>query len=320
MCVEPARHSDLAMPAIEGYAAFRDALLGAGLLVATGVRGLYGRSGLFERVCEGFDALATREARRVAQGSDYEVLRFPPLIHRGDYAKIDHIRNFPDLMGSVHTFLGSEGEHMAMLEKFEAGEDWTRSLRPAEVMLTPAICYPLYPTAAGTLPEGGRRVDLLGFAFRHEPSDDPARMQVFRQREFVRLGTPEDAIAHRDEWLARGEELLARLGLQPKRVVANDPFFGRGGKLMKATQREQELKYELVAQIVPGEKPTAVSSSNYHLDHFGLAFGIRSAGGGVAHSACIGFGLERIALALLATHGFDPKVWPREARDVLALD
>jgi seryl-tRNA synthetase len=316
MCVQPARHSDLAMPAIEGYAAFRDALLASGLLVATGVRGLYGRSGIFERVCEGFDALATREARSLG----YEVLRFPPLIHRGDYAKIDHIRNFPDLMGSVHTFVGSEREHMAMLEKFEAGEDWTRSLRPAEVMMTPAICYPLYPTVAGTLPKGGRGVDLCGFAFRHEPSEDPARMQVFRQREFVRLGTPAQAIAHRDEWLERGEAMLERVGLEPRRVVANDPFFGRAGKLMMATQREQELKYELVTPIVPGEMPTAVASSNYHLDHFGLAFGIRSADGAVAHSACIGFGLERIALALFAKHGFDPKDWPREARDVLALD
>ena len=98
MCVEPARHTDLAMPAIEGYRAFRDALVDARLLVATGVRGLYGRSGLFEHVCEAFDALATRVAPR-----QYEVIRFPPLIHRGDYQKIDHIRNFPDLMGSVHT-------------------------------------------------------------------------------------------------------------------------------------------------------------------------------------------------------------------------
>src|ERR1051325_6239171 len=100
MCVEPTRHSDLAMPAIEGYGAFRDALLDARLLVATGVRGLYGRSGLFEAICE-------------------------------------------------------------------AGEDWSRDLRPAEVMMTPAICYPLYPTIAGQMPEGGRRYDLLGFAFRH---------------------------------------------------------------------------------------------------------------------------------------------------------
>ena len=80
-------------------------------------------------------------------------------------------------------------------------------------MLTPAACYPLYPTATGTLPDGGRTVDLRSFVFRHEPSADPARMQIFRQREYVRLGTPEQALAHRDYWLERGEEMLLAVGL-----------------------------------------------------------------------------------------------------------
>ena len=52
-------------------------------------------------------------------------------------------------------------------------------------------------------------VDLRSFVFRHEPSVDPARMQIFRQREYVRLGTPEQAQEHRDYWLKKGEEILA---------------------------------------------------------------------------------------------------------------
>jgi hypothetical protein len=39
----------------------------------------------------------------------------------------------------------------------------------------------------------------------------------------------------------------------------------------------------------------------------------------VAHSACVGFGLERVALALFKRHGLDVGDWPREVRDVLAL-
>lgn len=317
MCVMPnaAAHADLAVETAHAFAEYRDALLGAGLLVDMGVPGLYGRGGGFERVVDAFDALATRAAAPLA----CEVLRFPPVFARSHYEKIDHIKNFPDLMGSVHTFTGGDREHVAMLERFASGADWSRSLAASEVMLTPAICYPLYPTAAGTLPAGGRRVDLLGYAFRHEPSGDPARMQLFRQREFVRLGTPDEALEHRDSWLARGEEMLRAVGLEARKEVANDPFFGRGGKLLKATQREQDLKYELVVPICSRDKPTAVASSNYHLDHFGHAFGIRTAAGDVAHSACIGFGLERIALALFRTHGFDVDAWPREVRDVLAL-
>jgi seryl-tRNA synthetase len=185
-------------------------------------------------------------------------------------------------------------------------------------MMTPAICYPLYPTASGTLPPGGRRVDLQGFAFRHEPSDDPARMQIFRMHEFVRLGTPDEALEHRNFWLERGQQIFRSVGLNVEPVIANDPFFGRGGKVQKAIQREQNLKYEFVIPICSKEKPTAIGSSNYHLDHFGSVFDIRTADGEVAHSACVGFGLERVALALFKTHGLDPSDWPADVRNVLA--
>jgi seryl-tRNA synthetase len=162
-------------------------------------------------------------------------------------------------------------------------------------------------------------VDLQGYAFRHEPSVDPARMQIFRMHEFVRLGTPEEALAHRDHWIELGQEIFRSVGLATQPVVANDPFFGRGGKVQKAIQREQNLKYEFVVPICSEEKPTAIGSSNYHLDHFGAAFDIRTHDGAVAHSACVGFGLERVALALFRTHGLDVAAWPREVRDVLSI-
>lgn len=303
-------------PSTDDYRAYRQELVAAGLLIPMGVKGVYGRGADFEHVIDRFDALVTREGAKLAP----EVMRFPPIFNRSHYEQIDHIHNFPDLMGSVHTFVGNEGEHREMLGKFERKEDWTRELSPARVMLTPAICYPLYPTMAGRrLPEGGRRVDLQGFAFRHEPSDDPARMQIFRMHEFVRLGTPEEAVEHRAFWLAKGVEIFRSVGLNVETVLANDPFFGRGGKVQKAMQREQNLKYEFVIPIGSAEKPTAIGSCNYHLDHFGLAFDIQTAAGEVAHSACVGFGLERVALALFKTHGLELAAWPREIRDVLAL-
>ena len=67
------------------------------------------------------------------------------------------------------------------------------------------------------------------------------------------------------------------------------------------------------------EKPTAISSCNYHLDTFGVAFDIKTGDGNPAHSACVGFGLERIALALFKTHGLRLSGWPREVRDVLGI-
>ena len=303
-------------PTGSAYEAYRDELVAAGLLIPLGVKGVYGRSGTFESVIDKFDALVSKHGREL----NPVVMRFPPVFARSNYEKIDHINNFPDLMGSVHTFTGDDKAHRAMLTKFTAKEDWSRDLAASEVMMTPAICYPLYPTVAGKLPDGGIRADLQGYAFRHEPSDDPARMQIFRMHEYVRIGTPEQALEHRQYWLDKTQEIFRSVGLNVEAVVANDPFFGRGGKVQKAIQREQALKFELVIPICSTEKPTAIGSCNYHLDHFGSVFDIRTADGDVAHSACVGFGLERIALALFRTHGFRLEAWPREVRDVLALD
>jgi seryl-tRNA synthetase len=303
-------------PTGSAYEAYRDELVAAGLLIPLGVRGVFGRSGTFEHVIDKFDALVTRHGRAL----NPVVMRFPPVFARSNYEKIDHINNFPDLMGSVHTFTGDDKAHRAMLSKFTAKEDWSRDLNASQVMMTPAICYPLYPTVAGKLPEGGLRVDLQGYAFRHEPSDDPARMQIFRMHEYVRIGTPDEALEHRQYWLDKTQEVFRSVGLDVEAVVANDPFFGRGGKVQKAIQREQALKFELVIPICSEDNPTAIGSCNYHLDHFGSVFDIKTADGAVAHSACVGFGLERIALALFKKHGFRLEAWPREVRDVLALD
>lgn len=302
-------------PITAAYQAYLDELVAARLLIPSGVNGVYGRSGTFENVIERFEDYVTKMGAHL----NPEVMRFPPIMNRQHYLCTDHIETFPNLMGSIHSFMGKEKDHLDMVTKKQNHEDWSKCLDATEVMLVPAACYPLYPASTGTLPEGGRIVDLRTYVFRHEPSIDPARMQSFRQREYVRLGSPDQALEHRNYWLQRGEEMLHAVGLDAKPVVANDPFFGRGGRVMAATQREQDLKYELVVPVATAEKPTAVVSTNYHLDHFGHAFNIKTSDGNVAHSACIGFGLERIALGLFRKHGFEPKQWPADVKKVLNL-
>jgi seryl-tRNA synthetase len=303
----------------EAYHSFTRELVAAGLLVPSGQKGVFGRSGVFEAVIAGFEAYVTR----MGAPTHPEAMSFPPVLNRAHYLKTDHIHNFPNLMGSVHSFSGNDREQAEMIRKLEASPDsgdWTRDLSPTGVMLAPAACYPLYPASAGTLHPKGRTVELSSYVFRHEPSDDPARLQIFRMREFVRLGTPAQALAHRDHWLKKAREILVSLGLEVQVVVANDPFFGRGGKLRKATQREQDLKHEFVIPICSSENPTAIASCNYHLESFGAKFGIQSSDGQTAHSSCVGFGLERVALALFRTHGLETRAWPAAVRDLLRIE
>jgi len=99
--------------------------------------------------------------------------------------------------------------------------------------------------------------------------------------------------------------------------VASDPFFGRGGRMLAVSQKEQKLKFEVLIPVISEEKPTAVCSFNYHQDHFGHTFDIKTGDGQTAHTACLGFGLERCVMALFRHHGCDVGAWPKEVRDRL---
>ena len=99
--------------------------------------------------------------------------------------------------------------------------------------------------------------------------------------------------------------------------VASDPFFGRVGKMMAANQMDQRLKFEILVPVISSEKPTAICSFNWHQDHFSSKFAIRQADESTAHTACLGFGLERVTLALIKAHGFEPQAWPEAVRQQL---
>jgi seryl-tRNA synthetase len=291
-----------------------DQMVAAGHLIPTGVDGLYGRSGAFEDVIARFEALVTR----IAAGDGAEVLRFPPAVTRTQLETSGYMKSFPQLAGTVHAFCGSDHDHAALLGKIDAHEDWTKDQAATDVALTPAACYPLYPmlAAQGTLPAEGRLFDVQSYCFRHEPSSDPCRMQLFRMREYVRAGTPGQVQAFRREWIERAKELIAELELPFEVVPANDPFFGRAGKMMKLSQREQGLKLEMVIPVANAQ-PTACLSFNYHQDHFASTWGVRLADGALAHTGCVGFGLERLALALFKRHGLDAQGWPSTVRGLL---
>ncbi|MGI8506815.1 MAG: amino acid--[acyl-carrier-protein] ligase [Solirubrobacteraceae bacterium] len=297
--------------------AYLDQLADAGLLIRTGVDGLYARGAAFEKVRQQFDALVTR----AAEPEHPEPLYFPPLLPREQLETSGYLGSFPHLAGTVFAFEGDERAAAEQLELASNHEDWSRHQRMSEMVLTPAACYPLYPALAarGPLPEGGLTLDTGdSYVFRREPSGDPSRMQIFHMREIVRVADRETVIEWRIGWRTRAEELLRSLGLELELDVANDPFFGRTGRLLAAQQRDQELKWELLSPVA-GEQPTAIASSNYHQDHFGHTYGLRTSSGEPAHTGCMAFGEERVTLALLHAHGLDPRAWPAEIRSELEL-
>ena len=293
-----------------GADSFYKGLVEHGLIVPTRVPGSFGRNAVFEDVLARFDGLINELAKN--DGAEFFV--FPPVIDRAIIEKTAYLDSFPNLAGTVFSFFGNEREAKALSAKVNEGQPWADTQGMTEVCLNPAACYPIYPTMTGTLPENGRLITMFQWVYRHEPSMEPTRMQSFRVREFVRAGSPDAVVAWRDMWLQRGVELLESLGLPAKPDVAADPFFGRTGKMLANAQIDQKLKFEVLIPVISLEKPTACCSFNYHQDKFGDVFGIRTADDEVAHTACLGFGLERCVMALFKTHGFRPAQWPSSVR------
>ena len=240
---------------------------------------------------------------------------------RAQLEKSGYLKSFPNLLGCVCTLHGTETAIRTAADAHESGGDWTAALRASDLVLSPAACYPVYPLAAqrGPVREAGCSYDVSADCFRREPSRELHRLQSFRMREFVRIGSAQQITGFRDRWMPRAQRLAETLQLPHRIEVANDPFFGRVGQVMAVSQRQQSLKFELLIPFAPGASPVACMSFNYHRDHFGLTWGLQLSSGEVAHTACVAFGMDRLAVALFCVHGLDVPAWPAPVRQALAL-
>jgi seryl-tRNA synthetase len=293
------------------------AAMKAKLFFDTGVDGVYARTGLYEGVVEALTALISAHRPRGA-----EVLRFPPVMSRAQIEQHGYLESFPNLLGAVSCLCGDERHIRGVVGRFvEDGVPWTSALSPADLVLAPAACYPVYPIAAarGPVPQAGYVFDVAADCFRREPSTDIDRLQSFRMREYVRIGTQAQIQAFREAWIDRAKSLADMLALSYRIDLASDPFFGRGGQIVAASQLEQALKFELVVPVHSTEKPTACMSFNYHQDHFGLTWDLKTQTGEPAHTGCVAFGMDRLAVAMFATHGLDVEAWPAAVRAALEL-
>ncbi len=90
-----------------------------------GTDGVYARTALYEDMVERLAALITRHRE-----PDTEVMRFPPVMNRGQLEKSGYLKSFPNLLGCVCGLHGTEREINSAVSRFDAGGDWTTSLSP----------------------------------------------------------------------------------------------------------------------------------------------------------------------------------------------
>ena len=304
----------IATPALPKLAAAPEEML-ARLFTPMNVDGVYGRTGAYEDVVEGLQAYIS-----TLRPEGAERFRFPPVVSRALIEKSGYLKSFPHLLGCVCA-LGTDVKRVnEAVARYEAGGTWTDSASPSELVLAPAACYPIYPIAAARGPIADTALfDVACDCFRREPSKDIDRFQSFRMREFVAIGKPEQISAFRDRWMARAPEIAGDLGLTHAIDAASDPFFGREGQMVGRFQVANALKFEMLIPVRSTEKPTACMSFNCHRDHFGVTWNMTTSDGEPAHTACVAFGVDRLAVALFAQHGLETRSWPGAVRAKLGV-
>jgi seryl-tRNA synthetase len=179
--------------------------------------------------------------------------------------------------------------------------------------LSPSVCFHLYAWFANRV-LNAQCVTAIGKCFRYESRNMAGleRLWDFTMREVIFLGTADYVLGHRQKTIDATVRILDRWGFAYEIKSATDPFFIEDYAPMAAFQLAFELKFEVLAPLPYSQKDLAIGSFNYHQDFFGRSFDISDADGVPIHTGCVGFGLERVALAFLAQHGLDPRAWPAE--------
>src|SRR6202158_3977406 len=128
-----------------------------GLFRSMGVDGVYARTALYTHAVERLEAYITRQRDPSA-----EIMRFPRVMSRKQLENSGYLKSFPNLLGCVCALHGSEAAIRSAADSYDTGGDWTKSLAAADLVLSPAACYPVYPLVAsrGRLPSGGLLFDV----------------------------------------------------------------------------------------------------------------------------------------------------------------
>ncbi len=250
--------------------------------------------------------------------------RFPTLIPARYMERVGYFRAFPHSL----SFVSHLREDLEAIDDFAqhagcTGEDLNTpsgSFAQVQTLLSPAVCYHLYFALADRPLPGGRLVaTAVGNCFRYESINLTSleRLWNFTMREVIFVGAKEFVLENREVARQRMRRVFEEFGLAYRVESANDPFFIGEFRKQVAFQSAFQLKYEIRARLPYKASTLAVGSYNYHQDFFGRHLHITLPDGSPAHTGCVAFGLERMALAFLAQFGLDSTCWPAEVRAVV---
>lgn len=245
---------------------------------------------------------------------------YPNVIPLSTLAKTNHLTGFPEHLHFVLHLtedLGVLDEYATRMKAADADPaPKAGELAPSVLVHNPSTCYHCYASRQGARLDGDQAIAAITRCHRYESANhsDPGRLLEFTMREVIFVGSPDYARNTRARCLELIQQWAADWQFAGAIVQANDPFFTSEYDVKASHQHRMAMKYEYRAILGDHGKAISVMSSNLHSATFGKAFDIL-AEGRRANTGCIGFGLERMALALIAQHGLDKTQWPEALRN-----
>lgn len=296
--------------------AFND-LVSAGFALPAG-EGQVAVAGPVLALMDRLDALIARIAMTNFGATEY---RYPTLVPTEALAGSGYLTSFPHHVMFTSRLPADLDGYRAYIEDVEHGADPGRSALARCVdgsyCLPPTMCYHTFQQLrATTLATPTLAVTARGKSFRYESryATGMERLWDFTIRETVLFGSGQHVQAELDRFLETITALFDSLGFAGHCELATDAFFaGPESAASASSQRLLQLKFEVRLTVAPG-RTIAVGSFNLHGTHFGTTFEIGLPRGDITHSACTGFGLERLAYAVLCQFGLSENDWPEALR------
>jgi seryl-tRNA synthetase len=260
-----------------------------------------------------FDA----EFARLARDYDAPPVKFPVLISVKTLQKADYFASFPHHL-TLASHLVEDAEVLKDLVKTASENPEAISFGGpclcTEHVNSPAVCFHFYEALSGRRLEGVERSTAVGPSFRYEAGNlrTLERLWDFTMREIIFVGPSDEVDALRMSAMAPVMALVEALGLRSHIETASDPFFVGNFAGQTFYQLSHRTKFELRLYLpFETDRSLAAASFNWHQQFFGTRFGITTAAGEPAGTACVAFGVERWVYAFAAQYGLDPRNYPK---------
>ena len=247
---------------------------------------------------------------------------FPELLTMRDIHRIQYLNHYPHQALAVSHVLENIESIEALSKRADGDSRIPASfLSEPDYLLRHALCIHFYKIHENESisPAPCRIATTIGKCNRYESKNMRTfeRLCQFTMREIVYIGSTQTVNGERGRLMDFFCEMTERLDLEFELVTSNDPFFTVELDRKALFQHVAETKYEMALPLDETRK-LAVASFNYHGTSFSDAFQICSALPDTRiHTACFGYGLERMAYAFLIQHGANPRAWPPSVKDYL---